>query len=297
MFNSLSLFASISLGCSMGYGLGGSSRQIDAVLTEVKESVCDESRTFFFRDGERSIIITHISNENEDKTIIEVDKKKYIFKLASKNEQLIATCALFPGMSFIYSMCGEMRLLCRHISNNGRCFISVDSISHLHATTVKFESFGMELIEGHVNWRNTSSFMKKQLTMAFIIHGYDKVGDFSKLNNFSYEDLTVLTDYCNGLLLFNSENTEHVICVRGCLNHSVDVICNGGVRDRKRYNVILPDRHDRNAFSITKWEGPTERESFTVIIDDGYLTIHGDYRSYEYKYFIDKSRVVLSEQS
>ncbi len=297
MFNSLSLFSSISLGCSIGYGLGGASRQIEAKLAEKKEHITEKERSFFFTDRDKNITITHRECDSfHDQTIVNIDGKKYIFDLKQRDSQVIATCNLLHGVSFVYILCGDARVLCSQISANGRCFISVDTVSYGgESGLIDFKSFGMTLSEEHANWKRMTSFMKNQLVIAFLLHEYDQHHDFGLIDAVNYKEVTALVDYCNGLLLFDRTGQGHAVCVRGCLNHSVDILCGGGIRDCKRYNMILPDRYDRNTYTVTRWIGNEEKETFDIVIADGMITVLIKPSKYEFRYSISKDNVVFNK--
>lgn len=300
MFNSLSLFSSISLGCSIGYGLGGASRQIKICLTESKESLEDNVRTFVFKDRDRTIQVTHVESGDklDDRAIIKCDSKKYIFKLTETGGQLIATCGLFPNISFVFSICGHGRVMCSQLSLSGRSYLSVDSVSVDKETgCIEFDSFGMELDKHHVNWRGMTGFMKQQMAAAFLIHAYDSVGSFEKIPPFVYSDLTVLADRYNGALIFHYAGREHVVCARGCVNHTVEVTCGGAMGRHVRYVMLLPDRSERNIFTVVKYVNHQEEETFTMEADNRSIVVtKANDTVFEYNYSIESSRVIFSKE-
>lgn len=300
MFNSLSLFSSISLGCSIGYGLGGASRQIKICLTESKESLEDNVRTFVFKDRDRTIQVTHIESEDRlsDRAIINCDNKKYIFKLTETGGQLIATCGLFPNISFVFSVCGHGRVMCSQISLSGRNYLSVDTVSVDKETDmIEYDSFGMELDKHHVNWRGMTAFMKQQMAAAFLIHAYDSAGSFESIPDLTYSDLTVLANRYSGALIFHYDGREHVVCARGCVNHTVEITCGGTMGRFVRYVMMLPDRNERNIFTVVKYVNNNEEETFVMEVDNnGIVVIKGDDTVFEYKYTIESTRVIFSKE-
>lgn len=300
MFNSLSLFSSISLGCSIGYGLGGASRQIKICLTEAKESLEDNVRTFVFKDRDRTIQVTHIESGDklDDRAIITCDGKKYIFKLTETGGQLIATCGLFPNISFVFSICGHGRVMCSQLSVNGRNYLSVDTVAVDKETgMIEYDSFGMELDKHHVNWKGVTSFMKQQMAAALLIHAYDSCGSFEQIPDLIYGDLTVLANRYSGALIFHYKGLEHVVCVRGCVNHTVEITCGGTMGRFIRYVMLLPNRNERNIFTIVKYVNGEETEQFVMDVDNHRIIVMRDNDVvFEYKYTIESTRVAFSKE-
>ena len=295
MFNNLSLFASISLGCSVGYGLGGYSRQISSMLSEQKEIFSDNIRTFIFTDNDKVIQIDHIEEKDgNDKAVVHCDGKEYVFVLVEENGQLTATCDAIPGMQFVYSACGAGRMLCSQLSASGRCFVSVDTVTHKpNGKSFLFESFGMEVSYDHENWKGVSNFMKKQIVISLLLHEVTKYSFLDGIKDFTCGDLSLFADRFNAAAVFHNENMEHVVCMRGCTNHTVEVTCGGTFKTNIRYTVLLPNRSEKDIFSVYRYVNDKEdEESMSFIFEDNVVTIHYKGECVAFTFSVEKDKIV-----
>ena len=297
MFNNLSLFASISLGCSIGYGLGGYSRQISSILTEQEEIFNDRTRTFVFTDNDKTIRIDHIEGENKnDQAIIHYDGKEYLFELTEENDQLHATCDLIPNMEFIYSACGSGHILCSQLSASGRCFVAVDTITcKTNGKSFIFESFGMEVDCSHENWKGVSNFMKKQIVISLLLHEVTKYAFLDGITDFVCGDLSLFSDRYNAAAVFHANHMEHIVCVRGCTNHTVEVTCGGTFRTKVRYVIFLPNRSEKDIFTVYRYVNDKEDEAnLSFVFEDNVVTLHYKDECVAFKFVVEKDNVTYT---
>lgn len=270
MISSLSLFAGISLGCSVGYGFGGCARQIAVDLSENKEHLEDGSTTFWFREGTNKIVININDNSTEcTSVVVTYNDKKYIFKIQQFNDRLVASCNIIKGIEFMFYNCGPGRTLSSVIDDTGRCFISIDSVTGTEPHHLKFESIGMKLTNSSHNTQTVSQLVRQQVSVALFVYA-NKYNLLDSSNLF--DDIKIIKDRYNALILFSHNGEQKVIYLKGSLDHTVDIVCEGTLRSANRFNLILPDRiDDDSAYSVIGYEEDKVIANYSVILKDDTL--------------------------
>ena len=188
--------------------------------------------------------------------------------------------------------------MCSQLSLTGRNYLSVDTVAVDKETgMIEYDSFGMELDKHHVNWKGVTSFMKQQMAAAMLIHAYDSCGSFEQIPDLIYSDLTVLANRYSGALIFHYKGLEHVVCVRGCVNHTVEITCGGTMGRFIRYVILLPNRNERNLFTVVKYVNGEETEQFVMDVDNHRIVVICDNDVvFEYKYNIESTKVAFSKE-
>ena len=137
--------------------------------------------------------------------------------------------------------------------------------------------------------------MKKQIVISLLLHEVTKYSFLDGIKDFTCGDLSLFSDRYNAAAVFHSDNMEHVVCVRGCTNHTVEVTCGGTFRTNIRYTILLPNRSEKDIFSVYRYVNDKEdEESMSFVFEDNIVTIHYKGECVAFAFSVEKDKIVYN---